>query len=167
MALRPPLACAIVSACLAHVSSARSLLIPGATASVVGPAAPARVVSRRSQPQLKRDGGHHKPDLLKARGKQPRLPRSRGKHEKLALKQFHRSQVEGDVHFDKTVEASLATVLPGDKPHRLPPMTSGSYPALVLNADYRPLSYLPLSLMSWQDSVRYTWPLPAECVREA
>lgn len=27
-------------------------------------------------------------------------------------------------------------------------------PALVLNADYRPLSYYPLSLLSWQDSVR-------------
>lgn len=28
------------------------------------------------------------------------------------------------------------------------------YPALVLNADYTPLSYLPLSLWSWQDSVK-------------
>ena len=28
------------------------------------------------------------------------------------------------------------------------------YPALVLNADYTPLSYLPLSLMGWQDSVK-------------
>ncbi len=27
-------------------------------------------------------------------------------------------------------------------------------PALVLNADYRPLSYFPLSLWSWQDSVK-------------
>jgi len=27
-------------------------------------------------------------------------------------------------------------------------------PALVLNADYRPLSYYPLSLWSWQDTVR-------------
>ena len=27
-------------------------------------------------------------------------------------------------------------------------------PALVLNADYRPLSYYPLSLWSWQDSVK-------------
>ena len=26
-------------------------------------------------------------------------------------------------------------------------------PALVLNADYRPLSYYPLSLWSWQDSI--------------
>ena len=29
-----------------------------------------------------------------------------------------------------------------------------SCPALVLNADYRPLSYLPLSLWSWQDTVK-------------
>ncbi|MEM6851476.1 MAG: HNH endonuclease [Pseudomonadota bacterium] len=27
-------------------------------------------------------------------------------------------------------------------------------PALVLNADYRPLSYFPLSLWSWQDSLK-------------
>lgn len=29
-----------------------------------------------------------------------------------------------------------------------------SCPALVLNADYRPLSYFPLSLWSWQDAVK-------------
>lgn len=29
-----------------------------------------------------------------------------------------------------------------------------SCPALVLNADYQPLSYMPLSLWSWQDSVK-------------
>jgi 5-methylcytosine-specific restriction endonuclease McrA len=28
------------------------------------------------------------------------------------------------------------------------------YPALVLNADYRPLSYYPLSVWSWQDAVK-------------
>ncbi|CUH40902.1 hypothetical protein JSE7799_03642 [Jannaschia seosinensis] len=28
------------------------------------------------------------------------------------------------------------------------------FPALVLNADYRPLSYYPLSLWSWQDAVK-------------
>lgn len=27
-------------------------------------------------------------------------------------------------------------------------------PALILNADYRPLSYLPLSLWSWQDAIK-------------
>lgn len=30
-------------------------------------------------------------------------------------------------------------------------------PALVLNADYRPLSYFPLSLWSWQDAVKAAW----------
>ena len=28
------------------------------------------------------------------------------------------------------------------------------FPALVLNADYRPLSYYPLSLWPWQDAVK-------------
>ena len=31
---------------------------------------------------------------------------------------------------------------------------SGGWPALVLNADFRPLSYYPLSLWSWQDSIK-------------
>ena len=31
---------------------------------------------------------------------------------------------------------------------------SNHHPALVLNADYRPLSYYPLSLWSWQDAVK-------------
>ncbi|GIS05340.1 MAG: hypothetical protein CM15mP109_00960 [Candidatus Dadabacteria bacterium] len=29
-----------------------------------------------------------------------------------------------------------------------------SCPALVLNADFRPLSYYPLSLWSWQDAIK-------------
>lgn len=29
-----------------------------------------------------------------------------------------------------------------------------AFPALVLNADFRPLSYFPLSLWSWQDAVK-------------
>jgi 5-methylcytosine-specific restriction endonuclease McrA len=29
-----------------------------------------------------------------------------------------------------------------------------NYPALVLNADYRPLSYFPLSIWPWQDAVK-------------
>ncbi len=32
--------------------------------------------------------------------------------------------------------------------------TPENCPALVLNADYRPLSYLPLSLWSWQDTIK-------------
>jgi 5-methylcytosine-specific restriction endonuclease McrA len=31
---------------------------------------------------------------------------------------------------------------------------SGDCPALVLNADFRPLSYFPLSLWSWQDAIK-------------
>lgn len=33
-------------------------------------------------------------------------------------------------------------------------MSFEACPALVLNADYRPLSYFPLSLWSWQDAVK-------------
>jgi 5-methylcytosine-specific restriction endonuclease McrA len=29
-----------------------------------------------------------------------------------------------------------------------------NYPALILNADYRPLSYFPLSLWPWQDAIK-------------
>ena len=42
-------------------------------------------------------------------------------------------------------------------PGALPVSTAispGSWPALVLNADYRPLSYYPLSLWSWQDTIK-------------
>ena len=31
---------------------------------------------------------------------------------------------------------------------------SNNCPSLVLNADYRPLSYFPLSIWSWKDSVK-------------
>ncbi|MGH6814584.1 MAG: HNH endonuclease [Hyphomicrobiaceae bacterium] len=31
---------------------------------------------------------------------------------------------------------------------------ANTFPALVLNADFRPLSYYPLSLWSWQDTVK-------------
>ncbi len=34
------------------------------------------------------------------------------------------------------------------------PQTPEAHPALVLNADYRPLSYYPLSLWSWQDAIK-------------
>ena len=33
-------------------------------------------------------------------------------------------------------------------------LTSSNCPALVLNADHRPLSYYPLSLWSWQDAIK-------------
>ncbi|MFP1645873.1 HNH endonuclease [Pontitalea aquivivens] len=34
------------------------------------------------------------------------------------------------------------------------PASLRQYPALVLNADYRPLSYYPLSLWPWQETIR-------------
>ena len=33
-------------------------------------------------------------------------------------------------------------------------MTLNAQSALVLNADFRPMSYFPLSLLSWQDAVQ-------------
>ena len=37
-------------------------------------------------------------------------------------------------------------------------MNAGGFaPALALNADFRPLNYFPLSLWSWQDTVRAVW----------
>ncbi|MCC4244619.1 HNH endonuclease [Stappia indica] len=33
-------------------------------------------------------------------------------------------------------------------------VSPGAHPALVLNADYRPLAYYPLSLWAWQDAVK-------------
>lgn len=37
------------------------------------------------------------------------------------------------------------------------PAALKQHPALVLNADYRPLSYYPLSLWSWQEAVKAAW----------
>ena len=34
------------------------------------------------------------------------------------------------------------------------PMSPGAWPALVLNADFRPLSYYPLSVWCWQDTIK-------------
>ena len=37
-------------------------------------------------------------------------------------------------------------------------MNGGGFaPALALNADFRPLNYFPLSLWSWQDTVKAVW----------
>ena len=38
--------------------------------------------------------------------------------------------------------------------HVRQPASPEACPALVLNADYRPLSYYPLSLWSWQDTIK-------------
>ena len=37
------------------------------------------------------------------------------------------------------------------------PATLRHFPALVLNADYRPLSYYPLSLWPWQEAIKAAW----------
>lgn len=37
------------------------------------------------------------------------------------------------------------------------PAVLKKHPALVLNADYRPLSYFPLSLWPWQEAVKAVW----------
>ncbi len=37
------------------------------------------------------------------------------------------------------------------------PAALKQYPALVLNADYRPLSYYPLSLWPWQEAIKAAW----------
>lgn len=50
-----------------------------------------------------------------------------------------------------------ADARPGGRPsdEETPPVVSPeACPALVLNADFRPLSYYPLSLWSWQDAVK-------------
>lgn len=33
----------------------------------------------------------------------------------------------------------------------------GKWPVLVLNADCQPLSFLPLSVMRWQDAIKAIW----------
>lgn len=98
---------------------------------------------------------------LRKKQKVPRLPRSRGTHQKLALRQLQRSQLEADVKLDASTEASMGGGRNGEHAR---PISGGSYPALVLNADYQPLSYLPLSLWSWQDSIRCAAP-PRACAR--
>jgi hypothetical protein len=37
------------------------------------------------------------------------------------------------------------------------PSSLRQHPALVLNADYRPLSYYPLSLWPWQEAIKAAW----------
>ncbi len=37
------------------------------------------------------------------------------------------------------------------------PAALRSHPALVLNADFRPLSYYPLSLWPWQEAIKAAW----------
>src|SRR2546428_1429057 len=42
---------------------------------------------------------------------------------------------------------------PGRRPSNKQEVDMQAHPALVLNADFRPLSYFPLSLLSWQEPI--------------
>jgi len=46
------------------------------------------------------------------------------------------------------------------------PAALKQHPALVLNADYRPLSYYPLSLWPWQEAIKAVWLDRVEIVAE-
>jgi len=48
-------------------------------------------------------------------------------------------------YLDTSISASIKEAIP---------VAQGNYPCLILNADYQPLSYFPLSLWSWQDAVK-------------
>ena len=48
-------------------------------------------------------------------------------------------------YLDQSIDASIRDAIP---------VAQGNYPCLILNADYQPLSYFPLSLWSWQDAVK-------------
>ncbi|MBX2853817.1 MAG: HNH endonuclease [Rhodobacteraceae bacterium] len=50
-----------------------------------------------------------------------------------------------------TTQIAIGTPTP---PFVRSPSNLRDHPALVLNADFRPLSYFPLSLWAWQDSVK-------------
>jgi hypothetical protein len=59
----------------------------------------------------------------------------------------------------ETVDASQVRAARGGGAHRTQTVTAAAtspeaFPALVLNADFRPLSYYPLSLWSWQETVK-------------
>jgi len=48
-------------------------------------------------------------------------------------------------YLDQSINASIREAIP---------VAQGNYPCLILNADYQPLSYFPLSLWSWQDAIK-------------
>ena len=57
-------------------------------------------------------------------------------------------------HFE-SVAGRVRTANPGHKERYLNAhVPQGGWPALVLNADFRPLSYYPLSLWTWQDAIK-------------
>ena len=56
----------------------------------------------------------------------------------------------GDITMHRTGSEVIEFVKAAPPDFRNP----ASCPALVLNADFRPLSYYPLSLWSWQDTLK-------------
>jgi 5-methylcytosine-specific restriction endonuclease McrA len=48
----------------------------------------------------------------------------------------------------------LRSVYGGQERYLNAHVSQGGWPVLVLNADFRPLSYYPLSLWSWQDAIK-------------
>lgn len=52
---------------------------------------------------------------------------------------------------------SRAELAEGGPGRMTAPRTPSGWPALVLNADFRPLSYYPLSIWPWQDVVKAVW----------
>lgn len=49
----------------------------------------------------------------------------------------------------------MASLIPTDPDLKISrPLALSECPVLVLNADFRPLSYYPLSLLSWQDAIK-------------
>lgn len=60
--------------------------------------------------------------------------------------------IEPEIRSGRIVDAT--PILGGTPSFVRSPAALRDHPALVLNADFRPLSYFPLSLWSWQDSIK-------------
>src|SRR3569833_1687708 len=53
-----------------------------------------------------------------------------------------------------SVTCCFAAYIGGQERYLNAHVSQGQWPVLVLNADFRPLSYYPLSLWSWQDAIK-------------
>lgn len=67
---------------------------------------------------------------------------------------MHTGTIDGGTANSGLSNLSLAKTGVGRFATRSAHASPESCPALVLNADYRPLSYYPLSLWSWQDTIK-------------
>src|SRR4026208_2588853 len=70
-----------------------------------------------------------------------RLTHGAALHNPVTVPVHYVSQALGDRRGVRSVDLNV----------HVPP---SGFPALVLNADFRPLSYYPLSLWSWQDAIK-------------